>query len=250
MQKKKLYSCCAAFALLIGGTVLLFVLLTNSALSGNRAFDFGVVSIPRPSSVLEHTFQLTNNTDHSLQLTNAVPTCGCTTANWPKEAVLPGEVLTIPVTLDMQRSQYRSSFVRLEFASGEIEVLHIEGAARFAQPLQCMPPIVKVVPNDHMGATCVLNVEWYEDTLPPAPSFETPSMIKITADSWKKSQKGNPNKGTPDKWTTRLNVILDGELQGGEEFTVLLQGIPPLHVPLEQTNRIERPALLPGGGPK
>ncbi|MBT4530825.1 MAG: DUF1573 domain-containing protein [Phycisphaerae bacterium] len=247
MSKKSVHRLTLVLALTIAGVLLGNLFFGGSVLQGDSSHDFGIVSIPRPSSTLEHTFRLTNNTQHALRLTDAVPSCGCTTANWPKESVQPGDIFLIPVTLNMQRSQYRSSTVRLEFASGEVEVLLIEGTGRFEQPMQCLPPTVRVVPDDEEGNVCVLSLEWFQDTTPPELTFETPTNITITADSWLKSKKGNPNKSTPDKWTSRLRVVLKGVLETGDAFVVNLEGAPPLHVPLQQTEFIERPGILNGG---
>ena len=98
----------SAGAILAVGIILLLLMIFKSPLSGEKSFDFGVVPIERPSRVLEHTFHLINTTDHTLKLADAIPTCGCTTTNWPDTPVLSGEELLVPVHLKLQQSRYRS----------------------------------------------------------------------------------------------------------------------------------------------
>lgn len=246
MPKRTLHTCFLLLLLFIVGLAVFF--FTRPAmLTGDLSFDFGTIQIPRPSKTLEHTFRLVNASGHELRITDAIPSCACTTVTWSPDAVQPGGEFSIPVTLDMQRSQYRSATVRLEFASGEMEVLRIQGVAHFEQPLQCMPPTVLVASDDTEGSRSIVSLEWYEDTTPPSITFTTPENIIITADAWKKSKVGNPNKGTPDKWTSLLKIVLVGELGADASFSLFELGAPELVVPLVQTESIERPNFLKGG---
>lgn len=247
MTKKTIHAC-ILILLLIGAGIIAVLLLRNTTVSGNQSFDFGLVKISRPSKTLEHTFHLTNVSDHELRITNAIPSCACATISWsPDVVVAPGQEFILPVTLDMQRSQYRSATVRLEFASGEMEVLRVKGVAHFEQPLQCLPPTILVASDDSEGSRSIVSLEWHEDSTPPAPTFVSPENIIITADSWIKSRVGNPNKGTPDKWTIRLKIVLVGVLESDATFSIMQHSAPELIVPLTLTDSIEHRNLLKGG---
>lgn len=213
----------------------------GSSLKGEKSFDFGVVSIERPHTVLEHTFLLTNSSGHTLKLKSAVPSCGCTTADWPTEAVPDGEVLAVPVTLKLQRSRYRSSKVRLVFETGEVVVLHIEGAGRFVQRMRSLPPTIKVVDGMEEGTISVLSVEWFELSKPPMPTFIPPDNVIVETDSWMLGTAGDPHRMTPNVWTLRLRCVLDGELKGGSQLQVDMEESKTLLIPLEQVDSIDRP---------
>jgi len=216
-------------------------ILFGSALDGEKSHDFGVVQVERPHTIFEHVFKLTNATDHTLQLVDAVATCGCTTTDWPDEPVLAGEEILIPVQLKIQRSEHRGSKVRLTFETGELVVLSIEGDGRFTQPMQCYPPDMKVVDGDTEGARYVLSLEWYNVSTPPIPTFVTPEQITVVPDRWVLSTEGNTHKGTPDLWTLRLHIILDGTLQENSTITIELPDTLPFIVPVRQVEAHGRP---------
>lgn len=85
-------------------------------------YDFGNV---KPGS---HTFQFafTNTGTKDLQLTNVVPGCGCTKADWPKEPIKKGEKGIITATYNASAVGYfrkdinvysnaKTSFVKISF---------------------------------------------------------------------------------------------------------------------------------------
>jgi hypothetical protein len=247
MNKRKVHIMLVSLASVCGVTlaVVLFLLL-SSPLRGEKSFDFGIVPIERPQSILKHTFHLTNTTNHTLQLTDVIPTCGCTTTDWPTEPVLAGEELRIPVHLKLQKSRYRSSNVRLEFETGEVVTLHIAGTGRFTQPLRCLPPSISVVKESEEGTSGVLNLEWFEESTPPQPTFTTPEHVRIDCDNWKLSKKGDPHRGTPDNWTIQMHVYLDADVGLGSEVGIEMTESPTLLVPLVQVESIERPPFFTG----
>lgn len=223
-----------------GGFFILFGLF-RSPLQGEKSFDFGIVQIDRPFSVLEHTFSLTNVSNHTLKLADAVPTCGCTTTQWPEEPVEVGEELLIPVHLKIQRSHLRSSKVRLMFETGEVVVLYIEGTGRFKQPLRALPPTIKVVDGLKDGSRNMFILEWYELSPPKMPTFVTPEHIKVDPDKWVLATRKDQQLQTPAEWTLQIYTHLDGQLGEGSELIVQMENAPPLTVPIEQVDHLDRP---------
>ncbi|HQQ96198.1 MAG TPA: DUF1573 domain-containing protein [Cyclobacteriaceae bacterium] len=53
----------------------------------NQNFDFGKIKQGVPAT---HRFMFTNTGKVPVVITNAQPSCGCTTPNWTKEPILPG----------------------------------------------------------------------------------------------------------------------------------------------------------------
>ncbi|MDP7004603.1 MAG: DUF1573 domain-containing protein [Phycisphaerales bacterium] len=211
----------------------------GSPFEGNLSHNFGIVYIERPWSTLEHTFRLTNKTNHTLQLVKATPTCGCTTTDWPKEPVPSGEDLVIPVHLKLRRSQLRRSEIRLEFKTGEVVVLHVEGKGRFKQPLVLTPN--PIVINDRRNRA-VLKLDWYEDGVPPEVRFKHPPEIKLESSNWRRGKGANAHYGTPNEWTRVLEFEIVEKTQRDISLEVEIEGYPPLVTPvnIEISNNIEQ----------
>ncbi len=202
----------------------------GSPFEGSLSHNFGIVQIDRPWSVFEHTFRLTNKTNHTLQLVKATPTCGCTTTDWPKEPVPPGADLVIPVHLKLRRSQMRRSEIRLEFETGEMVVLHIEGKGRFKQPLKLTPnPIV----ISDRGNRAVLKLEWYEEGVPPEVRFNHPPEIIVVSSDWRRGKGSNVHYGTPNEWTMVLEFEMTEHIERDVSLDITMEGCPNLVVPIE-----------------
>ena len=52
------------------------------------SFDFGKIT---PGAKVQHTFRFKNTGDQPLKITRVKPSCGCTSPNWSKEEIAPGE---------------------------------------------------------------------------------------------------------------------------------------------------------------
>jgi len=232
-----------AIALLVVSAVVLLSYLFSSPLKGEKSFDFGVVPIERPETVVEHTFRLTNSTDHALQLVDATPTCGCTTSDWPDEPVEPGGEFVAPVHLKLERSQFRGSRIRLEFATGEVVFLEISGTGRFIQPMETFPPKIPIVNGYEKGTRALLTLEWFKVSTPPMPTFTTPEHVRVVPDCWVLSKEGNYSRGIPDKWTLQMRVFLDSDLIIGSDLLVEMKNIPKFYVPMVQVETVEKPFL-------
>ena len=230
MTKQKMHVLLVvAIALLVAGTASWLTLraIFGGPLEGDLSHDFGIVQIDRPFSILEHTFMLRNESDHALQLMKVTPTCGCTTTEWPQESVPSGEVLVIPVHLKLRRSQIRRSEIRLEFESGEMVVLHVEGAGRFKQPMKLTPNQLKL---SSKVVRAVLLLEWFEESRPPNPTLEVPSGIKVETGEWRLAKQSDAHKGTPNEWTMVVELVNDGDVGEQRNFFILINTRPALEV--------------------
>lgn len=61
-------------------------------------FDFGTIKEAAGSA--SHTFKIKNAGDAPLVLTRVVASCGCTTPEWTKEPIAPGQTGDIKITYD------------------------------------------------------------------------------------------------------------------------------------------------------
>jgi hypothetical protein len=203
----------------------------SSSFSGELRHDFGVVRIDRPFSVLEHTFRLTNETDQTLHLIKATPSCGCTTTEWPEDPVGSGEELVIPTHLTLRRSQLRSSKIRLEFDNGEIVVLHIKGVGRFAQPLSFVQQSMKLSLDDEDGFRGVLKLEWEGKGRPPRPTAQPPEGLNVEFVEWRMATAADPNNMIPEVWTIILKAHQTGTLAEDASLLVNIEGVTELLIP-------------------
>jgi ankyrin repeat protein len=72
---------------------------------------------------------LTNHGDKPVQIKKAIASCGCTTPNWPREAIGPGETAEIEITLkpSLKQGQKLNKRVTLQMVSGPPQILKIAG---------------------------------------------------------------------------------------------------------------------------
>ncbi|MEO8172707.1 MAG: DUF1573 domain-containing protein [Sediminibacterium sp.] len=87
--------------------------------------DFGAIPQGTPVS---YNFIFTNTGKAPLVLSNAVGSCGCTVAEWPKEAIAPGKTGAIKVTYNAASPNTFDRTVTLSSnATNPSVVLHIKG---------------------------------------------------------------------------------------------------------------------------
>jgi hypothetical protein len=89
--------------------------------------DFGKIYDGKPVS---HEFKFTNKGKAPLLLSNVQPACGCTTPEWPREPIMPGEKAKIKAIYNA--GSYRGVFskgitVQSNSASGNVQ-LTIKGS--------------------------------------------------------------------------------------------------------------------------
>ena len=75
------------------------------------------------------TVKITNNGTNSVQIKKAVASCGCTTPNWPREPIGPGESAEIEITLkpSLKQGQKLNKRVTLQMMAGPPQVITVAG---------------------------------------------------------------------------------------------------------------------------
>ncbi len=73
--------------------------------------------------------KLTNNGSTSVQIKKAVASCGCTTPNWPRDPIGPGETAEIEITLkpSLKQGQRLNKRVTLQMMAGPPQVITVAG---------------------------------------------------------------------------------------------------------------------------
>ncbi len=73
---------------------------------------------------LSFSYVFTNTGSVDFQIEGVHPTCGCTVADWPKEAIKPGQTDSIKVTFNTEgRPGYNAKGVNIHSNAGEINLV-------------------------------------------------------------------------------------------------------------------------------
>lgn len=90
-----------------------------------KSHDFGTIKMGPPAEV---TFKFKNNSNAPLVITDAHPSCGCTTPTWTKTPVMPGESGEVKASYGTEgRAGYFSKSVKVTFDNGITTDLVISG---------------------------------------------------------------------------------------------------------------------------
>ena len=87
--------------------------------------DFGDIGQGKP---VLFSFRLRNDGTEPLVIENVRPACGCTTPDWPREAIAAGDTATITVTYNARTKGYFYKLVKVYFKGrSAAEKLYLEG---------------------------------------------------------------------------------------------------------------------------
>ena len=109
--------------------MMIFLGVSLMALSGNgpkpvfekKALEFK--DVPE-GQILEFSYTFKNEGDADFVMTHVHPTCGCTTPEWPKGPIKPGQTAQIKVKFDSTgRIGYNAKGINIESNAGEINLV-------------------------------------------------------------------------------------------------------------------------------
>ncbi len=63
-----------------------------------NVYDFGTIN--ESDGPVSHSFSVKNEGNMPLVITRVIASCGCTSPEWPKEPIAPGDSTTLKVTFD------------------------------------------------------------------------------------------------------------------------------------------------------
>lgn len=90
-----------------------------------KAHDFGTIKMGPAAEV---TFKFKNNSNAPVVVTDAHPSCGCTTPTWTKTPVMPGETGEVKASYGTDgRPGYFQKSVKVTFDNGSVTDLLISG---------------------------------------------------------------------------------------------------------------------------
>lgn len=240
----------AVVGLSTAAVIALVVTLGGSVLEGESRHHFGVVLLDAPSSMFEHTFHLINDSDETVVIKSAKPSCSCTTAELSTRTIEPGGSVDITARITLKTSAHRKISITLNLSDGDFHNLWVEANGRLRQQLKSTATFLRVGPGT--PAVTVVWVEvWDDSDNAPTPTLVTPNGVTAKFTRWDLHRKQNERYGAPGQWSGRIVVEQQSEaLPPGAALTVQFKSNEPVTVYLAPV--IPQPSdptqSLPDGG--
>ena len=240
----------AVVGLSTAAVIALVVTLGGSVLEGESRHHFGVVLLDSPSSMFEHTFHLINDSDETVVIKSAKPSCSCTTAELSTRTIEPGGSVDITARITLKTSAHRKISITLNLSDGDFHNLWVEANGRLRQQLKSTATFLRVGPGT--PAVTVVWVEvWDDSDNAPTPTLVTPNGVTAKFTRWDLHRKQNERYGVPAQWSGRIVVDQQSEaLPPGAAMTVQFKSNEPVTVYLAPV--IPQPSdptqSLPDGG--
>ncbi|MEE9131798.1 MAG: DUF1573 domain-containing protein [Phycisphaerales bacterium] len=246
MDRRTIHRIAIVFLVLVGLLAAAYVTFAltigRSVLEGESRHDFGIVLIESPNSTFEHTFHLTNDSDETVVIESAKPSCSCTTAELSTRTIEPGGSIDITARMTLRASAHRKISITLNLRDGDFHNVWVEANGRLRQQLKSTAAFLRVGPGS--PAMNVVWVEVWDDTEnAPTPTLVTPDGVTAKFTRWDLHRKGNERHGLPAQWSGRIEVEQQSEaLPPGAAMTVQFKSNEPVTVYLA-------PAIPPPGNP-
>lgn len=93
--------------------------------------DFGKIPQGRPAN---YTFEIVNIGKEPLKLDNVQASCGCTTPEWSKDPIAPGQTSKILVGYNAYAEGYFEKTITVQYNQGQSKLLTIKGTVYKAPP--------------------------------------------------------------------------------------------------------------------
>jgi len=211
----------AAVAVVLTGLVG-WIMLGSGSLQGETVYDAGLIRIETSPFKIYHEFELTNVTGSSITIEGSRATCGCTEFVEPHSVIESGEVIVIPVSLELKVSGRKKEAVVLMLDDGSRVNLVMAATVERVFPVAVSPD-----PLDYSGTLIIpfMDVEWPGEGPPPAPVFDSSDDIVAEAKPWRLRAKANSSTGRPAIYTARLRVKTPDTVGSGT-LTVQVGGLP------------------------
>ena len=240
----------AVVGLTTAAVIALVVTLGSSVLEGKSRHDFGIVLLDSPSSTFEHTFHLINDSDETVVIESAKPSCSCTTAELSTRTIEPGSSVDITARITLKASAHRKISITLNLSDGDFHNLWVEANGRRKQQLSASAEFLRIAPGS--PAMTVVWVEvWDDSENAPTPTLVTPDGVTANFTRWDLHRKQNERYGVPAQWSGRIVVEQQSEaLPPGAAMTVQFKSNEPVTVYLAPVipPASDPTQSLPGGG--
>lgn len=220
----------AVVGLSTAAVIALVVALGGSVLDGESRHHFGVVLLDSPSSMFKHTFHLINDSDETVVIESAKPSCSCTTAELSTRTIEPGGSIDITARMTLKVSAHRKISITLNLSDGDFHNVWIEANGRRKQQLTASAEFLRIAPGS--PAMTVVWVEVWDDAdNAPEPTLVTPDGVTAKFTRWDLHRKPDERYGAPAQWSGRIVVEQQSEaLPPGAAMTVQFKSNQPVTV--------------------
>lgn len=173
----------------------------RSPLAGANVHDFGEVSFEQGPHYVYHTFELTNTSDETVEVSRYTSTCGCTQPRLPDRVVAPGDVLQVPVSLRLSRSGLKEGKVTLFLKGKGSFDLTVRGRGKPVQTFRATPSRVRL--RSPSGRS-ELNLVVESHTHPTEAQVTGPPEVQVRVEPWKQLDAGDADEGKVPGWSAKV----------------------------------------------
>ena len=187
----------------------------DPSITGSRSHDFGLVDIGDSPASRTHTFNLTNTTGESIEVTDIKTTCGCTQAELSTRTIPAGASFDATVEIQLASSGTKTAQVRL-ITEPEVNspiTLTVTGQGRSLRNIR-IAETVRMKPGETRSLP-ILASSHIPGAAPPVFAVETPAFIHAEMRPWSQMQPLDADRGTAATWRGRLEVSVDPESNAG-----------------------------------
>ena len=121
---KKVYSLLFLLVMFISASAQTETPAADAVRLKETAYDFGKVPQGKP---VYHVFELVNNSNQPLQLTDVITTCGCTTPEWSKAPIAPGAISQIKVGFNAAAEGPFEKYITVQYNQNGSKQILIKG---------------------------------------------------------------------------------------------------------------------------
>ena len=180
-------------------------------ISGQRSHDFGLVEVPGVVQ-LKHTYLLTNRNRSPISIAAIRPGCGCTTVDFPKDAIAPGASFEIPIVMNLTAAGEKKTKLTMLLDGFEEPVrLFVRAVGLKPWSAEAVDPFF--VPDAGMPSFFAVHVarQGGEAEVPPVPEVRGPDVLGLEFDRWETLYLADADEHSPSRWHAIFRANWDGE---------------------------------------
>ena len=235
---RKLISFAIVFALL---AALAWWFVEGSVpISGERSHDFGAVEVPGVVQ-LKHTYVLTNRSKASISIAAIRPGCGCTTVDFPKMPIAPGDSFEIPIVLNLTAAGEKKTKLTM-LLNGIEEPVRLFVRAVGLKPWSAEAVDPFFVPDPGMASFFAVHIarQGGDAEVPSIPEIRGPEVLGLQFDRWETLYLADAEENAPSRWHAVFRADWDGESDPTGEIQIdLAPGVTVslrVQLPRDQTS--------------
>ncbi len=203
--------------------------LVSAWLEGEVKHDFGDVDVYQAGepTKLTHTFVLTNQGEHGLEIVDVEGTCGCLEAVAEPELIEPGESVHVTVTMAIKTGGRKTERIHL-FANDEVapvQTLLLAATGILDAGILGFPRYVSLQPEKPATMTLAVVYGSAGRLKPPAPTFTNPHGVNAEFGGWERlTPDWAINEGAPIRWQGDVTFTAQRKIEPYESAEARVAG--------------------------